>query len=94
MGKASIKSAYSRISSKGQVTVPMAVRQRLGLRAGDRVEFASQNGDIVLRPARPEGENPFAKYTGILGDFPGGIEEVNAWISELRDDEEGGSGDW
>ena len=84
----------SRISSKGQVTVPIAVRKRLGLRAGDRVEFAQQNGNIVLRPARAEGENPFAESTGILGNFPGGVDEVNAWISELRDDQEGGSGDW
>lgn len=91
MGKEFAKPAYSRISSKGQVTVPIAVRKRLGLRAGDRVEFAQQNGNVVLRPARA---NRFAESTGILGNFPGGIEEINAWVREMRDDEEGGSGDW
>jgi hypothetical protein len=32
-------------------------------------------------------ENPFLEFTGILGTFPGGVEEINAWVGELRDDE-------
>jgi hypothetical protein len=31
-------------------------------------------------------DNPFAKYAGILPAFPGGIEEINAWVRSLRDD--------
>lgn len=27
------------ITSKGQITIPLPVRQRLGLRAGDQIEF-------------------------------------------------------
>ena len=34
----------STISSKGQVTVPIEVRHRLGLREGDRVEFVFEDG--------------------------------------------------
>ena len=33
-------------------------------------------------------ENPFAKYVGILPAFPGGKDEINAWIRDLRDDED------
>jgi AbrB family looped-hinge helix DNA binding protein len=39
------------ISSKGQVTVPKDVRERLGLQAGDKIAWSMlSNGTIVLRP--------------------------------------------
>lgn len=39
------------ISSKGQVTVPRDVRERLGLQAGDKIAWSVlSNGTIVLRP--------------------------------------------
>ncbi|MFY8089349.1 MAG: AbrB/MazE/SpoVT family DNA-binding domain-containing protein, partial [Rubrivivax sp.] len=39
------------ISSKGQVTVPRDVRERLGLQAGDKIAWSMlSNGTIVLRP--------------------------------------------
>ncbi len=34
-------SSKSRISSKGQITLPMQVRERLGVGSGDEVEFFS-----------------------------------------------------
>ncbi len=74
------------VTSKGQITVPLDVRTHLGLREGDRVEFLTENGVTVMRPSRGE-ENPFAAFTGILDTFPGGVEEINAWVSDLRDDE-------
>ncbi|HEY8055526.1 MAG TPA: AbrB/MazE/SpoVT family DNA-binding domain-containing protein [Terriglobales bacterium] len=89
MGKEEATLAYSRISRHGQVTVPKAVRQRLGLRAGDRVE-ADVNGTTVLRPVRWE-KNRFEGSAGILGNFPGGIEEINAWVRNMRDDDGDGS---
>ena len=71
------------ISSKGQVTVPLPIRRRLGLREGDRVEFVAPGELTVIRPARQK-PNPFARYAGALGTFPGGPREINAWIDELR----------
>jgi len=76
----------SRISSKGQVTVPVEVRKRLGLKAGDRVEFVVDNGRTIIRPERAP-ENPFAKYAGALPAFSS-IREINAWVRSLRDEEE------
>ena len=75
----------STISSKGQVTVPIEVRHRLGLRQGDRVEFVFEDGRTVLRPARTE-KNPFTAYFGALPAFSS-LEEINAWVSEMRDDD-------
>ncbi len=77
----------STISSKGQITVPQEIRNRLGLEPGDRVEFVVEEGRTVLRPSRSE-EDPFGKYRGILGPFPGGEEGIKAWIDDMRRDEE------
>ena len=75
----------SRVSSKGQVTIPLEVRRRLGLRTGDRVDFVEDDGKTVLRPGREKG-NPFEKY---IGAFPGfkGLEEINAWVRDMRGDD-------
>jgi len=77
----------STISSKGQITVPQEIRKRLGLEPGDRVEFVVEEGRTVLRPARSE-VNPFEKYIGIAGPFPGGDEGIKAWIDDMRSDED------
>ena len=78
----------STISSKGQITVPIEIRQRLGLKAGDRVEFVVEEGKTVLRPNRSEEENPFLKYVGALPAFSS-MEQINAWVRDMRDEDEG-----
>lgn len=42
----------STMTQKGQVTIPQAIRKRLGLRPRDRVEFAVVGDNVVIRPAR------------------------------------------
>ena len=81
-----VKITYSSsISSKGQVTVPQEIRKRLGLVAGDRVEFIIEGDRTVIRPSR-DNPDPFEKQMGILGPFPGGEGGIKAWISDMRDD--------
>lgn len=44
----------ARITSKGQVTIPKPIRDRLGLAAGQDVEFVlTDDGELRLRPERP-----------------------------------------
>jgi antitoxin PrlF len=44
--------ATATLSSKGQITIPLAVRQKLGVSTGDRVEFVElDNGQFALMPA-------------------------------------------
>jgi AbrB family looped-hinge helix DNA binding protein len=61
------------VTSKGQVTIPKAVRDRLGIQAGSAVTFElTEAGDVVLRPVgRGDGRRPawtpksrFAKLRG------------------------------
>lgn len=37
------------VTSKGQVTIPKDVRQRLGIRQGSKVEFLVVGDDVVMR---------------------------------------------
>jgi AbrB family looped-hinge helix DNA binding protein len=41
----------SRISSKGQVTIPKSIRELLNLNEGDRVAFIEEEGKIVISKA-------------------------------------------
>ena len=75
----------STISSRGQITVPLEIRNRLGLKKGDRVEFVVDNDRTTSRPARAP-ENPFVKYVGALPAFSS-VHEANAWVRTLRDEE-------
>ncbi|MGH7562940.1 MAG: AbrB/MazE/SpoVT family DNA-binding domain-containing protein [Gemmatimonadota bacterium] len=54
----------STLTSKGQVTIPKPVRDRLGLRPGDRLEFTVEpDGRMTIEPLGPEGEQrPLAGY--------------------------------
>ncbi len=85
MGRSFDKTHSSPVSSKGQVTIPQEIRERLGLRAGDRVEFVVKAEETVIRPARAR-DNPFDEYIGILPAFKS-IDEINAWVRELRGDD-------
>jgi len=53
------------------------------------VEFITEGRLTILRPARGA-PNPFVEYAGALQTFPGGREEINAWIRDLRDEAQAG----
>jgi len=39
------------LTSKGQTTIPKAVRDYLGLQLGDRIDFILLDGKVLLQPA-------------------------------------------
>lgn len=39
------------VGTKGQVVIPKAIRERLGIRPGDRVEFAVEDDAVRVVPA-------------------------------------------
>ena len=53
----------STVTSKGQITIPKAVRERLHLEAGDTVSFDVQADGSVLLVARNE---PVERLFGLL----------------------------
>jgi len=55
----------STISSKGQITVPKRVRDRLGFRTGTTVEFELTDAGVLLRKGRT-GVRPIDRVRGVL----------------------------
>ncbi|WP_256477259.1 AbrB/MazE/SpoVT family DNA-binding domain-containing protein [Haloferax sp. AB510] len=56
-----------RVTTKGQVTIPKAIREALGIEPGDEVEFEQTESGYELRKEKPttaEGQDPFDKYRG------------------------------
>jgi antitoxin PrlF len=73
------------LTSKGQITVPIDVRRRLGLRQGDRVAFDVEDGTAVMRPLPPDTDG-FTAYAGALASLPDEA-AVHDWLHDLRDDD-------
>ena len=64
------------LSSKGQITIPLEVRKRLGLHQGDKLEFVLEGNATTIRPSRRT-ENPFAQFRGALAnELPGTVAEI------------------
>jgi AbrB family looped-hinge helix DNA binding protein len=68
----------TRVSEKGQITVPKALRERLGIRPGDELDVIDQGGRLVLSKAALD--DPVAAVYGIL-DTGRSTDEI---IEELR----------
>ncbi len=67
---------YSRLSSKGQVTIPKAIREELGLQPGDLVAYVVRDGAVRLERVEPFD----AAYHGAIS------EALEEWASP-EDDE-------
>ena len=55
----------SSVSSKGQVTIPKRIRERLGLKAGTTIEFELRGATFVARKGRSR-KDPVDAVTGII----------------------------
>lgn len=72
--------ATTRITTKGQVTIPKKVRERLGLRPGDELEFMEEDGVFKLR--KRTDPDVFSKYLGFLKELAG--QDSDELVREMR----------
>ena len=68
------------VSEKGQVTIPKAIRDKLGLRPGTVLELEAVEGRLV--GVKREQADPFSRWLG-KGALPGGI-AVDDYLREVR----------
>lgn len=70
----------AQITSKGQVTIPKSVRERLGLKPGDQIEFIEDRGGFRIEKRVPY--SPFEKYRGFLAHLKG--QDPDRLVEEMR----------
>lgn len=70
------------VSEKGQITIPKALRDRLGLEAGVVLDFREENGRLIGEKRLEE--DPIAKWRG-RGKLPNGVRSASDYLSQVRD---------
>lgn len=73
----------ARLTNQGQITVPKAVREALGIRPGDEIEFVPRGDDffVAVHPRRSVLE--FAAIgAAAAGRLPAAPEELDAVVAE------------
>ena len=56
--------AHAVVSSKGQVTLPAAMRAKLGIGPGSHIKFEVRGQELVIKP-----ELPMSAYRGMLKGY-------------------------
>ena len=82
----------AKISSQGQVTVPIEIRRLLGLKEGDKILFFQrENGEVVIDNASATAIIKAQKaFSGIAQELGNPNEdEIQSWVDEVRYTKEG-----
>lgn len=69
------------VSERGQITLPKAIRTKLGIRPGTIIEFELVQGKIVGTKKEPQ--DVLRTWRG-KGRLPEGIPDVDAYLNEVR----------
>jgi AbrB family looped-hinge helix DNA binding protein len=70
----------AKVTSKGQVTIPKKVREKLGVHPGEDVGFEEKNGLIYIQ--KTVKKSPFDKWVGRLKQLEG--QQSDDLVKELR----------
>ncbi len=70
----------AKVTSKGQITLPKKVREKLGVHPGEDVGFEEKNGLIYIQ--KTVKKSPFDKWVGRLKQFEG--QQSDDLVRELR----------
>ena len=69
------------VSKKGQVTIPKACREQLGIEPGAVLDFEVVDGKLVA--CKAPAEDVFKKWRG-RGKLPNGL-SVDAYLAKIRE---------
>jgi AbrB family looped-hinge helix DNA binding protein len=73
----------TRVSERGQVTIPKRLRDRLGIRPGQLLEVREEGGRLLFTKVNPRG--PVDAVYGVI-DLPGSTDETLRALRGDRDD--------
>jgi AbrB family looped-hinge helix DNA binding protein len=85
----------AKITTRGQITIPLEIRRKLGVKDGDEVVFLEQDGRIVMEnsinPALKEVQAAFAGEAERLGlkteqDIADMVKEIRRERNRARND--------
>ncbi len=69
----------SKLTSKGQITIPRKVREQLGISTGDKIQFKEKNGVFTIKKSVKT--SPFDKWVGYLKNKDKNTDSI---IEEIR----------
>jgi AbrB family looped-hinge helix DNA binding protein len=73
------------MTTRGRLTLPIAVRRKLNLAAGSKLNFDDTDGKITLIPMCAP-EDVFEKYRGTVGfGIKGGRRGIIKYVRDMRD---------
>ena len=80
--------AFATLGSKGQITIPLEVRRKLGLKAGDRIDFVleKKSGEVLLKAKK----RPLTDLLGILQGAvkrPLSVEQMHDAVLQAADED-------
>jgi AbrB family looped-hinge helix DNA binding protein len=71
----------AKITSKGQITIPKAVRNALGLKAGEKVVFIPEHGEAVMLPKT---KDPLKRLLELREEIRFSQQEIEEMIKESK----------
>jgi antitoxin PrlF len=76
--------AIARLTSKGQITIPKQVRERLGVEPGDALEFHFEDDRLEVRPVRRRQLKEFRGLFPVDKAYNFTEERERAWEAQTR----------
>ncbi|PKM81751.1 MAG: AbrB/MazE/SpoVT family DNA-binding domain-containing protein [Firmicutes bacterium HGW-Firmicutes-14] len=76
----------ARLSSKGQITIPIEIRKKLNLKEGDKVLFLEENGRIIITNSSLAALKEFQQAMAGEAERQGlrSEEDINKMVKEIR----------
>lgn len=74
----------ARVTSKGQITVPKAVRERLGIQPGDELAFQIHGAHVEVVPTHRRRVADFAGLFRVRRAVPAAAARTRGWAMETR----------
>jgi len=78
----------ARVSSKGQITIPISIRKKLNLKEGDKILFVEEEGNVYVLNASITAFKEIQKQMKGLAKNAGleSEEDVSKFVEEVREE--------